>query len=331
MRKRQINKNGIAFITAVSLLMVFIGTCYSFQENHQETIVFKKIAETDINVLGNFLDIEEDYAYISTQEGLIVFDISDPENPERTGSLNFGSGFNLDVEGSFAYILSGGVTVVDIGSPGNYSVVKRYNTNYSNIKIRGSYIFSTVLKKGFEIIDFSNVSSPEIVGRFYGEGSYSEEWLGYLKFDFSGDYMYLGEADQCIKVLDISDISNPSKINSIPASNSITDIVVHGSILAVGTSNELILYDISNPESPERKASLSGYQSSHINTDGSILLFYDDNKTYHYVAVDISNPQSPEVISSYDPSYSHGMILKGDYLYSISNGLRKLTIFKINY
>ena len=320
---------GISFI-----LIVFIITCKNTASQDKNTGVttngeiFQKIAECSINVLGHFLDIEGNCAYVTTRDGMTVIDITDPGNPVSIGNLNFGSAFEIEVSGDYAYMQAGSIKIINISRRGNYQIDNQYGsqTRFADIKAKDNYLFVSVIDKGLEILDISDPASPQKIGQFYEGGNYPESWMGYVHFDVKDNILYLGEANICFKILNISDKQNPVKISSIQLNALITDIFVKENLLFIGTDQELIIYDISNSESPVKLSNLQGYHPAHLTANQNTLIFYDDNRSYSWVAVDISDIESPEILGTYS-TYSHDIHYDGTYLYDVLN---KFEVFKVN-
>lgn len=86
-----------------------------------------------------------------------------------------------------------------------------------DLVIKGDYLFVSYLQDGFEIIDVSDLSSPERM--FY----YDSESNGISGLSVDSSYIYFYE-DKSVKILDWSDPSHLKEINSISlVENRITD------------------------------------------------------------------------------------------------------------
>ena len=296
----------------------------------QDEDTFQLIRECDIEILGNWLDVEAHYAYVTTLNGLAVIDIADPPNPEYAGGLDFGSAWEIDVEGDYAYMLSNGIVIVDISQGGQYQIDGRFITssNYTDVKVKDHYMFLTALKKGLEIVDVCNPGAPTAVSHFYEPGEYSEEWMGYMHLDIKGDFVYLGECEHGLKIIDVSNVNSPVKMLTIPTTTCFTDVRVKNDLLFVGTFEGLIVYDISEPAKPVQIGVLTDIQRpAFLSAEGPLLIVYHDDDPYRLVAIDISNPAAPEIIGYYD-TYSHDLYFDGEYLYSAGE---KFRVFKLNY
>ncbi|MBI4488590.1 MAG: hypothetical protein HY694_05855 [Deltaproteobacteria bacterium] len=76
---------------------------------------------TSLSLGTNAHDIvlQGDFAYVVTDLGLTIIDISSPESPMVRGSVSTGRTLGLDVKGSYAYVASQrqGLRVIDISDP----------------------------------------------------------------------------------------------------------------------------------------------------------------------------------------------------------------------
>lgn len=321
------NHNTLAIRFLLTVMIILAPSVSDVRAQNED--VFQQVGECDIEILGNWLDVDDHLAYVSTLNGLAVIDIDDPRNPEYVGGLEFGSAWEIDVEGEYACMLSDGIVIVDISQQGHYQVEGRYNTSssYTDIKVRNQLMFLTALKKGLEIVDVSNPGAPTAVSHFHEPGEYSEEWMGYMHLDIKGDYVYLGENEHGLKVIDVSSIGNPVKILTVPTTTFFTDVLVKNDLLFIGTSEALIVYDIAEPGTPIQIGILTDIERpAFLSAEGSLLILYHDDDPYRLVAVDISSPESLEIIGHYD-TYSHDLFFDGRYVYSVGAQFR---VFEIN-
>jgi len=316
----------LAGSTIITSLIFFVfGITQTLPQN---SVTFELIAEYDINVLSNWLEMQDEITYITTLSGMTVLDVSDPYNPSFVGNLSYGSCWQIDVEGNYAYFLAGGIVIVNISQPGNYSVTNTLpDSNYTDIKVKGNYLFLTKLKQGFDIIDVTDPLNPIIVFSLNEPGNYSEEWSGYSHIDVNDNYLYVGESENEILIYDINNINNPQKISSIPITQFVSDVVIDSNILFVGTFDDLKIYDVTNPGTPVLMSTMVEVQKpAHINSINNTIVFYDDN-IYRYYAVDISNLNSPQILGYFD-TVSHDIFFDGDFVYAAGD---KFRIYKLNF
>jgi hypothetical protein len=284
---------------------------------------FHLVASSEISsTLANYFSIEADTAYAVTPDGLEVFDIRNPRSPEKLGQFDFGSGFRIDVEAGHAYVLQGGtsgVAVIDIRSVGDYSVAGRYQTSasYTDIEVHGSYMYLVGRNEGLEIVDVSDPSSPRTVGGFREPGSDSQEWMGYSCLFVEGNTAFVGQSEHELKIVDISDRAHPNKTGAIPVDKHIGDVCARDSLLVMGATDELSLYNISDIMAPKRLSTLSDFSMlGYITLHNDKMAVYDDR----IVLLDIADLRSPKVIGTLD-KFSHLLRFHKGYLYSCMKGI----------
>ena len=307
------------------LIFFMFGVTQSLSQN---SVTFELIAEYDINILSNWLAMKDDLTYITTLNGMTVLNVSDPYNPCLVGNLSYGSCWQIDVEGNYAYFLAGGIVIVNISQPGNYSVTNTLpDSNYTDIKVKGNYLFLTKLKAGFDIINVTDPLNPNIIFSLNEPGIYSEEWSGYSHIDVSENYLYVGESENEILIYDVSNIHNPQEISSIPITQFVSDVVIDSNLLFVGTFNDLKIYDVANPANPILLSIIDEVQKpAHINSVDNLVVLYDDN-IYRYYAIDISNPGTPQILGHFN-TVSHSIIFDGEFIYATGE---KFRIYKLNF
>ncbi len=211
---------------------------------------------------------------------------------------------------------------------------------------------------GLYIIDISTPKYPSIVGFVGLAGPLDLIFSGHEVY-VSGNYAYVvgtiyipGSYHLCLKVIDISDPTNPFEVgsyDSLPVDSTIgsggygitsgwtyaPNIYVSGNYAymtstvssLIGTNGNFEVIDISDPTAPYKVGDLP-----NIGTIGPTKEVYISGD-YVYVAscagtiysepidpglqvIDISDPANPSVIGSVDtPDYAYGVYISGSYAY----------------
>jgi PKD repeat protein len=108
------------------------------------------------------IDVSGDYAYVASgNAGLEVVDVSNPDMPYLTGSVDLGAFVRgISVSGDYAYLVGRldqgfGFHVVDISNPYNPFGVTSLNTsnNAQGIGIYGSYAYVATTARRLEVFD----------------------------------------------------------------------------------------------------------------------------------------------------------------------------------
>ncbi|MDO9088094.1 MAG: TIR domain-containing protein [Anaerolineaceae bacterium] len=153
-----------------------------------------------------------------------------------------------------------------------------------------------------------------------------------LKVIIQNDIAYIANGGDGLKILDVSDFSNPKEIGSYPLDNA-QNVIVDGQIAYItdqggisGSSaigDRLIILDIQTPSVPRFLGELTMGHRSIKNLaveDQTVYLTRSDT----LIAVDVSDPSQPETIGEFS-FYSNvaypGVAVKDGIVYMIANRL----------
>ncbi|MCK4249879.1 T9SS type A sorting domain-containing protein [candidate division WOR-3 bacterium] len=244
------------------------------------------------------------YAYIADGDsGLRIIDVSNPLNPYEVGFYNPG-GFigNLDVINDYAFLcdFNYGIRIVNITNPTNPVEVSNLpGSYYRGVAIQDNYMYIAVwtYAKGVDIADISNIANPHIVGSCDTSACFEiiiVDTFAYTVADMHGIY-----------VIDVSDVTNPTKIGNYSDLCLMNNLVFHNAYLFVpdmeqfiDMSSILLILDVSNPANPQPIGSFPTPCYSMANAvDGNYV--YIANHLGGLRIISISNPEMPEQISEY--------------------------------
>lgn len=295
------------------------------------------------------VQVRDDIAYCTYGAGLVILDVSDPNNPQFISKCYTKySPEQLILYGDYAYVATGGkaLDIIDISDINNPVEVGYYG-NYGAWKVAldtsGIPLIAVILGgAGAQFVEvwdhntFVLIADPFVVDPhdmiFDDEVGYMVDWSGenlqiWDVSDYTNIYTYSilplasrpnslikkgnmiyiaaqdGSGPEKITAVDVSDVNNPS-ITAVYDSMDYyynpedIDIVGDTLIVSMGTWEEILLFDISNPLEINRFASVM------VGVDAFGIDVYNNNL---YVAcsysgvniLDISNPQYPYYISNY--------------------------------
>jgi hypothetical protein len=204
---------------------------------------YHKIGSNAIPYFAKGLAVVNSTALVSDSEGLHIINTRYPHNPEYVGCYSdFGSIGEFIVEDNIAYLINGGVLILDVSNPQDPQFLAECATPdfAKSFVVRDSLLYVAAASAGLVIIDVSNPTQPEIVSNFETYNANIVEISGDLAFIVN----YMGD----IVVIDISDVTNPTLVNLWLASPQfIRDIKVIDSIAYVGTTTNVLIYDITDP------------------------------------------------------------------------------------
>ena len=278
--------------------------------------------------------IDGTYAYCVGSEGLMIYEITDPENPVEVKLVEFPhGGTDIAISGGFAYVTCADycLRIIHIDPPESASIYYEIDTTAEakGVDVSGGYAYVAAGDYGLEIIDIDS-PSPSIIkqvtvwhsnnvavdgGYAYlvcDDGffvididpiksasivSYTEIYCG-MNIDLQGGYAYVTDCDAGLIIFDINTPVSPSIAGTVPLPSSGFDVAVSGEYSYVASENDgLIIIDSDPPES----ASIINTVDMSYGTPCGVNVSGD----YAFVAscpdlnvVDIAPPESATVVKN---------------------------------
>ena len=94
-------------------------------------------------------------AYLVTNHGLTILDVSDGSHPTQIGSYNAGPAYGVEIAGNVAYVsVAGGLTAVDVSNPANPVSVAEFESPGFTYTVRsiGSFVYQADSEGGLVIL-----------------------------------------------------------------------------------------------------------------------------------------------------------------------------------
>ncbi|MHA2296782.1 MAG: LVIVD repeat-containing protein [Candidatus Hodarchaeales archaeon] len=171
---------------------------------------------SDIQVIDNTVYVADE------SSGLVIIDVSDPENPVRTGSYSDGTGSPMDIciVNELAFVADGsdGLEIIDISDSTNPVEIGNFydGGRASGVSVMGEHAFVADRSDGLEVIDISDPENPIEVANYYLSGSYKEVFLKDDQAFIVNLVVNEGRIEISeLNVLNISDINNIVETGSI--------------------------------------------------------------------------------------------------------------------
>ncbi|MCK4359935.1 MAG: T9SS type A sorting domain-containing protein [Candidatus Cloacimonetes bacterium] len=198
------------------------------------------------------------YAYVASADGLIVIDVSDPENGFEIGNCYTGWSNDVFVEDNYAYMASdGGLIILDVSDPESPYAVDDYGFSCDKLIKENNLVYA--LNDVSAVIKIFDVNDPHNI-QFLGTCD-----LMFNAYDLclKDNYLYIaGGYEQTyptgydpggLKIVDVTDPYNPQWINSINPDSTrfFRSIEIKDNYVFMG-SNEpgIYVFDVSNPLLP---------------------------------------------------------------------------------
>ncbi len=205
------------------------------------------------------VDIDGDYAYVASVNGLSIVDISTPASPVTVGGVTT-PGWTISVikEGDYVYLgafSSGGLEIIDVSNPADPVLVGSYDTPgsaYYVSYVKGYiYLSDNAATNGMLIFDVSDPTDPQLVNTLSTSGV-----SGFVAT--KGDIAYMNTAGG-MHIYDVSDPATPVLLaTSSLAASSYAPITISGDVLYTASGSQAKIIDISNPTAPELLLSQPG-------------------------------------------------------------------------
>ncbi len=210
----------------------------------------------------------------------------------------------------------GGILVFDVSDPKNPELVKRiYNEQTAGFREShafGHYRNYIALQDGcgIQIWDFENPRDPKQVVRYCMDGYSHDDYGSAWQLFWQAPYIFVANGSSGYDIIDASDVANPRKIKHVNVGQQVGPIFAIGNMLITTAHNQGAGYaisDISDPENPVLinsgrnglqniyAASFNGYQiisSARGNRINSIFTVHDvkNPNTFNKInEIDIDN------------------------------------------
>jgi len=290
-------------------------------------------------------------------KGIHVIDNSNPESPQPMGFIEVPGNLDMAVNNDILYVDSYlDLVAIDITNPGAPVEVNRvpdvFQSFYSYNEQLG-YLVEYVPTPTKRTIDCSDIN--------WGRDMWLEEgdlWMGsnvafdigikfnssisssvvaggsMARFTVTNDYLYTIDGAE-IKIFDVRQ-PLPALKNQVTLQWGIETLFPMAGSLFIGSNSGLIIYDISNPESPEYRSTFSHATACDpvvVSGNTAYVTLRDGNQCQGFVnqldVIDVSNLYNPSLIKSYPMDNPHGLSIVDETLY-LCEGTWGLKIFDVS-
>lgn len=326
-RRTQIGAAGISVAGNNLVSAYFSGSCVVDVSN-PSSLFLKSFFST-----GGFSEkiaVQDNYAFIASGlSGLWILDVSNPTKPKAISNIQTG-GFTVDltVEDMFVFIVNTpvfengdstrGLWIIDVSDINNPTIIYHYigiiNATYSGVfnSVINSenLVFITqapVVNNNdiLEIIDITDPKNPNSLGIF--QGFYRPHNVA-----VNDTIIYLGTSDGGVRIIDISDKSNPIELSNIL--NASVGLVYQKPFVYSSTA----IFSIINVDDPYNPYIISSVQTH--TSSGDIDIFIADDYAYwaEWVLgiIDIKDTFNPTPLTTFTGrDRGRGVSVKSDKIF----------------
>ena len=305
---------------AVLLIGWLTLSCCSCVRHSEGTLSFVCFREAGV---GYSVCVDKDYAYITNNDGVVIFDVHQPKHPRKVGMISTGETFGICIENDLVYILGGrGLVIADVSDPANPQRLQEYviEEYKQSVQVEDSYVY-IASDAGLKILDASDSVKISRIAQFGDSRARG--------VDVSDGIAYLAGPNNGVEVIDVTDPASPQKITTVAGTKGACDVHIHDEFLYVARHEAgIVILDISDKKSPKHIGSFLN------DDDGDVKGVWGDGKYLFIVSnriemLDVSEPTSPYVIGEYSRRGGHDLCVDGKFVY-VASGIKGLLILQFN-
>ncbi len=258
-------------------------------------------------------------AYVAVGSGLLIWDVSNPSNPKLIGEYYDDDAITqVILVKKYAFVTGGdfGLKILDISTAKNPKKVMDFSdVDYmSDIEISGDYLFGLQWGSMLHIIDIGDPRNPNLLNTFELSEAFEVDDI-----KLKDNYLYSISYDD-VKIFDISNLNNPTHIETWEFDVSIHSFDFYGLTAIISSFSEVFFYSMANPSnftliSRHRDIRCS---SSFIEVYDHYAFSFGDGG---FICFDVENPFSIVKVNEFIKGfgYSFGGFKHDDFVYLIDH------------
>jgi|GEM_PF-4607648 len=320
-QKRQIRIKNISLF----ILIIFIGILF-LRGTFKQTLQINHGNRPLLYQPHSLFDLNQKLKFSASNEYI------PDSNMQAKYRWPYGSSFAVYSDGQYLFAGFGaGIRIYLINDGINMNLVSSISTPSRVLKIakQGNYLYVANQDNGLVIYNISDIVNPQLISRVpitYAandlevKGNYvylSDGWYG----GSPGSYQYLFQGR--FKIIDISDIQNPTVKIDWDMGGEVTGVCVKGAYAYVvyitysswdGTHTNLAIYDISDPVNPVGQSNIDlGSPHSYTDDMGDVAV----KGTRAFVTFGVNGIQCVDISNIQAPVISQTIPLPNQYAFRI--------------
>jgi hypothetical protein len=309
--RKKMGKISLVYVIIASLFCIN-GSCSCIKDRGDWRL--STVGKYNVDMAYMF-DISDNHAFLGTNRGLLILDISNRAKPVRVTELKLGFIRSVTVIGSIAYLGGGGngFILVDVSDVRNPKVLGNYRDQGEvyGFARSGSYAYICDRLEGLKVIDVQDPLNPKKISQWSNGGQYWD-------IEIRDHIAYVADSKDGLELIDISDPSSLSLIATVPNSKGAESIQFNDKRICLGSFHGISVFDITDPEMP--RLILSTLADSEV-LEGCVsenLLFAGCGGIIVY---DVSKPDEPVRLATWTLRGGvHGLLYDGQYIYTVKKG-----------
>jgi len=273
-------------------------------------------AEPDFEPVGGYggayngVWYDGDNLFAAHYEGVTIFDVSDPSDPEEIGFiLTPGGAWDVEVAAGYAYIADGahGLAIANVSDPTSPELVSTLEMDWFGlgVAVRGVYCYVSDADAGFVSVDIRDPANPVEADRVDTDGYACDAII-------DGDFAHLADGSGGLVIFDISDPTDIRIEGTLDTAGYALDVDQDGDDLFLADrQNGLLIIDVSVKSLPVLKGQYdTDDEAWGVAVDGDFAYVADYGTGL--VVVDVSNVNLPELEGTMDTGGQAVNIVKVD-------------------
>ncbi len=281
------------------------------------------------------------YLFINEMhKGIHVIDNSNPSSPVNIGFIDLPGSLDMAVHNDILYADSYldlvGIDITNPAAPVEVSRVNDVFTSFYSFDENLGYLVEYVPTPTILTIDCNNINWGREI---WMEGDFAMIKTGSFglnsgstissnvvaggsmaRFTATNNYLYTIDGAQ-IKIFDVKQ-ALPVLKNHVDVQWGVETLFPMANNLFIGSNSGLLIYDLSNPESPEFRSTFSHATACDpvaVSGNTAYVTLRDGNACQGFVnqldVIDVSNLNNPSLIKSYPMDNPHGLSIVDNTLY----------------
>ena len=297
-------------------------------------------------------DLYKKIVFCSDQnQGLVIFNFSNPVNPVRISQYDMGSKtVSITTTEEYGYIIKNNefpslpsyMETISWSDSLQIESVNEYTSNDSmitDIDIMKGICFMSKFDYGFDILNLSEPKKPQILSKNNHSDAHNY-WSDKVIYSEENHLLFLSNAKEGFAILDVSNLSNPTLLYANNPSDSIvSDIFIENNLLFLadvggfGDSGGFVIINITDPVSPNIISHKFLNDKVHsLYCEGNLL--YVATRFSYIKIYDVSNPTNPMKMGDLPAtllSPAHEIIVNNSiaYIARDANGLIAIDVSNI--
>jgi hypothetical protein len=272
----------------------------------------------------NVVFVHEGYAYLGMGPELAILDVANPAQPARVGYILLPQEVqDVEVVGHLAYVVAGGVHIVDVSIPTAPREIGFYNTSASGLAVVNNKVYLASYD-GLRILDVSDPTAPVELGFCAITQVTSKDVV------VRGDKAYMATASTIswtggLSIVDVSDPARPGEINRLQLDDlyAAQEVGLVDNWVYIAGEGGLPIINVTDPAQPvqssvvvkrtnQQQASVTGLAVANQ------YVYLTDGRSGLHIA-DISDPTQPVEVS-FTPmaQWANDVAVVDNYAYVVS-------------